>query len=127
MVHNRIPLFFLFFSFLLPAVISGTEINNNPKPTVVKVDTTLIESSKGLQDNGASTIIEFQLYFDTNKNLSDISSISVESPEGSNWTYSSKDFIEKYDKNSKTIVLDTLTSLKHKHYLPLPGQKLVNR
>ena len=45
------------------------ETINENKPLVLKVDTTLIESSKRIQENCATSIIEFQLFFDSIENI----------------------------------------------------------
>lgn len=88
------------------------------KPNLIRVETVLIESSKGVQDNGATTIIEFILYFDRDE-ISDVSSIIIESPSGSKWTFDQNTINNKYNPENLSIYFDTLTSSLHKHYLPL--------
>lgn len=94
------------------------------KPNVMKVDTVLIESSKGNQENGATAIIEFVVFFDRDE-ISDISSMIIESPVGSKWTFDKKIINDKYNPEDLNIYFDTLTSSLHKHYLPLGKYSLI--
>lgn len=117
---------YLFIFLLVNLVLScnTTKSKKIIKPNVLKVDTVLIESSKGNQESGATSIIEFNIYFDKN-DISDISSIVIESSEGSKWSFDRDTISNKYNSKESKLYFESLTSSLHKHYLPLGNYSLI--
>lgn len=114
----RIVLFLIVsFILIISSCKSSDELNLN-KPLVVKVNTILIESSKGTQENGATSIIEFEVFFDKT-DLTDINSMIFKSSEGSIWSFDKNTIKEKLNNEEAMLYFDTLTSSLHKDHIPL--------
>ncbi len=122
-MKNKTILYMLILISPLLTQCKSTEIVTTSKPIILKVNTTLIESSKGIKENEATSIIEFKIHFDHTENIEEISSIIIESPERSKWSFIQKEF-NKLNKNNGYIDFRTITSSKHKHYIPLGEYKI---